>query len=55
MQGSLQIHNREVLQNRLARNEDDLYIFPNPPTDCEIVCQPISPNPMVLFARADHR
>ena len=51
---SLQIHNRQALIDRLARNEDDLYIFANPPTDQEVVCQPIMPNPMVLFARADH-
>lgn len=51
---SLQIHNREGLIARLARNDDDLYIFANPPTDLEVVCQPILANPMVLFARADH-
>jgi len=51
---SLQIHNRQGLIDRLARNEDDLYIFANPPTEQEVVCQPILPNPMVLFARADH-
>lgn len=51
---SLQIHNREGLIERLARNDDDLYIFANPPTDHEVVCQPILANPMVLFARADH-
>lgn len=51
---SLQIHNRQGLIDRLARNEDDLYIFANPPTDQEVVCQPILANPMVMFARADH-
>ena len=51
---SLQIHNRQGLIDRLARNEDDLYIFANPPTEQEVVCQPILPNPMVMFARADH-
>ncbi len=51
---SLQIHNRQILLERLCRNEDDLYIFANPPTDQEVVCQPILPNPMVVFARADH-
>jgi len=51
---SLQIHNRQVLIDRLARNEDDLYIFANPPTEHEVVCQPILPNPMVLFAHAEH-
>lgn len=51
---SLQIHNREILIDRLSRNEDDLYIFSNPPKDIEIVTQPILPNPMVIFAREDH-
>lgn len=51
---SLQIHNRQGLIDRLARNEDDLYIFANPPVDHEVVRQPILENPMVVFARADH-
>ncbi len=51
---SLQIHNRQGLIDRLARNDDDLYIFANPPTEQEVICQPILANPMVLFARADH-
>jgi len=51
---SLQIHNRQGLEERLERNEDDLYVFANPPTGQEVVCQPILPNPMVPFARADH-
>jgi DNA-binding transcriptional LysR family regulator len=51
---SLQIHNRNTLIDRLARNEDDLYIFSNPPSDIGIVTQPILPNPMVVFARDDH-
>lgn len=51
---SLQIHHRETLIARMADNADDLYIFANPPTDAEIVTQMILPNPMVVFARADH-
>lgn len=51
---SLQIHNRQALADRLARNDDDLYIFAMPPEDLEVVCQPIVANPMVAFARADH-
>ncbi len=51
---SLQIHNRQGLIDRLARNEDDLYIFSNPPDDQDLVIQPILDNPMVVFARADH-
>ena len=51
---SLQIQNRQGLIERLARNEDDLYIFATPPVDQEVVCQPIFANPLVAFARADH-
>ncbi len=51
---ALQIHNRGRLLERMSENLDDLYIFTNPPTDAEIVTQMILPNPMVVFARADH-
>jgi DNA-binding transcriptional LysR family regulator len=51
---SLQIHHRETLIARMAENADDLYIFANPPADAEIVTQMILPNPMAVFARADH-
>jgi len=51
---SLQIHNRQALIERLAANQDDLYIFADPPESEELVTQTILPNPMVVFARADH-
>lgn len=51
---TLHIHNRRDLTDRLSNNADDLYIFANPPTEIEIVRQPILPNPMVVFARSDH-
>lgn len=51
---SLQIHNRQALIQRLAANRDDLYIFADPPGSEEVVTQMILPNPMVVFARADH-
>jgi DNA-binding transcriptional LysR family regulator len=51
---SLQIHNRQALTERLAANRDDLYIFADPPASEEVVTQMILPNPMVVFARADH-
>ena len=51
---TLEIHNRRGLIERLAANEDDLYIFANPPLEQEIVCQVILPNPLVALARADH-
>ncbi len=51
---SLQIHHRETLLERMAHNTDDLYIFGNPPPQSDAVSQKILPNPMVVFARADH-
>ncbi len=50
----LQIHNRQTLIERLGENQDDLYIFANPPTCHEVVCQPLLSNPLVVFARSDH-
>jgi DNA-binding transcriptional LysR family regulator len=51
---SLQIHHREALTERLCANEDDLYIFANPPEGVEIIRQAILPNPLAAFARTDH-
>ena len=51
---ALQIHQRQTLLARLADNADDLYIFSTPPRDGEVVVQQIMPNPLVVFARADH-
>ncbi len=50
---SLHIHNRRALLERFAANEDDLYVFANPPQD-DAVIQRIRSNPMVVFAHADH-
>ena len=50
----LEIHNRRGLIERLASNDDDLYLFANPPAEQEVVSLVILPNPMVAFARADH-
>lgn len=51
---SLQTHNRQTLLQRLADNADDLYLFADPPGNVEVVVQQVLPNPMVVFARADH-
>ncbi len=51
---SLQIHNRGVLLERMAKNLDDLYIFAEAPAGGDWVTHPILPNPMVPFAHADH-
>jgi LysR family transcriptional regulator, low CO2-responsive transcriptional regulator len=54
IEASLQIHNRGELIERLANNEDDLYLFVNPPDGREVVVQAIMPNPLVVYARKDH-
>lgn len=51
---SLQIHNRGVLLERMAKNLDDLYIFAEAPEGRDWIIHPILPNPMVAFAHADH-
>jgi DNA-binding transcriptional LysR family regulator len=54
IEASLQIHNRSTLIERLAGNEDDLYLFADPPAEREVVVQAILPDPLVVFARNDH-
>lgn len=51
---ALEIRNHAGLLARLAANEDDLYVFANPPMNREIVRQAILPNSLVPIARADH-
>jgi DNA-binding transcriptional LysR family regulator len=54
IEASLQIHNRVTLIERLKNNEDDLYLFVEPPDHPEVMVQAILPNPQVVFARRDH-
>ena len=51
---ALEVRNHAGLLARLAANEDDLYVFANPPTEREVVRQTILANPLVPIARADH-
>lgn len=50
----LQVHNRESLLERLDRNEDDLYLFVEPPEERQVVVQAVLQNPLVALARHDH-
>ncbi len=54
VQAALAIHSRSTLLDRLARNEDDLYIFASPLEREDVVTQALLPNPLVVFARDDH-
>ena len=51
---SLEIHNRQTLLDRLAGNEDDLYVFASALDREDVVTQALLPNPLVVFARDDH-
>ena len=54
VEASLEIHNRNTLIERLANNEDDLYVFSSPFGREDVVTQALLPNPLVVFARDDH-
>jgi len=54
VEASLEIHNRKTLIDRLASNEDDLYVFASPLDREDVVTQALLPNPLVVFARDDH-
>ncbi|TAK41054.1 MAG: LysR family transcriptional regulator [Betaproteobacteria bacterium] len=51
---ALELHNWKTLIERLAHNEDDLYIFAAPLERDDVVTQALLPNPLVVFARDDH-
>lgn len=54
VEASLHINNRSTLIERLKNNEDDLYLFADPPDQQEVIVQAILSNPLVVFARSDH-
>ena len=48
------VGNRENLLQRLAGNEDDLYIMGQPPEQMDVVSEPFADNPLVLVAPPGH-
>lgn len=48
------VGNREKLLQRIAHNEDDLYIMGQPPEGLDLVCEDFADNPLVLVAPPDH-
>jgi len=55
IQVSLKVSNRERILDRLAANEDDLYIMGRKPEDgIEVEAIRIAPNPLVTIAARDH-
>lgn len=51
---SIAAHNRKTLVERLANNEDDLFLFADAPELDDVVAQELLPNPLVVLARDDH-
>ena len=51
---SMVVGNRENLLQRLARNDDDLYIMGQPPQHMELICEDFADNPLVLVAPPNH-
>jgi DNA-binding transcriptional LysR family regulator len=48
------VGNRENLLQRLAQNQDDLYIMGQPPDSLDVVCEDFANNPLVLVAPPSH-
>lgn len=51
---SLEVINRDRLLERLARNQDDIYVMGVPPDGMDIVCEPFLENMLVVLAPASH-
>jgi len=51
---SLKVSNRERILERLAENQDDLYILGQPPEEIDAVAEPFLDNPLVVLAPASH-
>ncbi|MEJ2328432.1 MAG: LysR family transcriptional regulator [Gammaproteobacteria bacterium] len=51
---SLEVLNRDRLLERMARNEDDLYIMGVPPEGMDVDAEPFLDNPLVVLAPASH-
>jgi len=54
IQVSLKVSNRERVLERLADNQDDLYILGQPPEELDAVAEPFLDNPLVVLAPASH-
>jgi LysR family transcriptional regulator, low CO2-responsive transcriptional regulator len=51
---SLKVSNRERVLERLANNQDDLYILGQPPMDADVVAEAFLENNLVVIAPANH-
>lgn len=51
---SLFVGNRQAALERLARNEDDLYVLGQPPEQAKVAAVPFAANPLVAIAYPEH-
>ena len=51
---SLKVTNHQNIQERMANNEDDLYIISQPPDQPDLTIHPFLNNPLVVLAPKDH-
>lgn len=51
---SLKVTNRERILQRMADNQDDLYVLGQPPEHIEVEFEPFLENPLVVLAGRDH-
>lgn len=51
---ALEVVNRDRLLERLAQNQDDLYVMGVPPEGLAIECEPFLENPLVVLAPINH-
>lgn len=51
---SLSVDNREHLLQRMAENQDDIYVLGQPPEHLDVEVKPFLENPMVVLAARNH-
>lgn len=51
---SLKVTNRERVLQRMADNQDDIYVLGTPPEDMDIEVEPFLENPLVVLAPGNH-
>lgn len=51
---SLKVTNRERVLQRMADNQDDIYVLGTPPEDIDISVEPFLENPLVVLATSTH-
>ena len=52
---SMHVDNGRGIRSRMQENADDLYVLSSVPEEVDLVAYPILPNPIEIFAAADHR